>query len=321
VLNGYSNQPGITCLEKETVMKKKNLFSLVLGILLLAPISVFGASFDTVVAFGDSLSDNGNLYALDPSRVPPAYYWEGRVSNGPVWVEFLADADMLNCELDDNAYAGAQTSGDMPPGLLQQINHYVSTEDLPNNALFVIWIGANDILGESGTPHLPTIVSNIGTALEMLANFGAQNLLILNLPDLGSLPLTRNSESAPLATLTTQVFNQKLAEVINNFAAANPDIKIYQLDIFSLFKDINAHPASYGFTNVTDVLQDLSQPYNFENPDGYVFWDEIHPTTEAHLEIAEQAFELLNSKPIDTGDGDGHGGGGGCFISTVFSFN
>jgi thermolabile hemolysin len=320
VLNGCLNQPGITCLEKETVMKKKNLFSLVLGILLLAPISVFGASFDTVVAFGDSLSDNGNLYALDPSRVPAAYYWEGRVSNGPVWVEYLADADMLNCALDDHAYAGAQTSGDMPPGLLQQINLYVATEELPDNALFVIWIGANDILGESAITEerLLNSVSNIRTALQTLADFGAQNVLILNLPNLGFLPLTANSAGAPFAKATSIAFNDKLSKVIDNFAGANPDIKIFQLDIYSLFEDIRLHPVSYGFTNVTDVLQDLSQPYNFENPDGYVFWDDIHPTTEAHLEIAEQAFELLNREPIDTGDG---GGGGGCFISTVFSFN
>ena len=46
-------------------MKKKNILGLILGLLFLLPLSVFGALFDTVVVFGDSLPDNGNLYALD----------------------------------------------------------------------------------------------------------------------------------------------------------------------------------------------------------------------------------------------------------------
>src|SRR5437660_8377950 len=41
-----------------------------------------------MVVFGDSLSDVGNVYAATGS--PPAPYYPGRYSNGPIWVERLA---------------------------------------------------------------------------------------------------------------------------------------------------------------------------------------------------------------------------------------
>jgi drug/metabolite transporter (DMT)-like permease/transposase len=45
--------------------------------------------FTQIVAFGDSLSDTGDLLA---ARGPSdRWYFEGRFSNGPVWVEYLAD--------------------------------------------------------------------------------------------------------------------------------------------------------------------------------------------------------------------------------------
>ena len=51
------------------------------------------APFNEIVVFGDSLSDNGNLVLIEGQPVPdPELYWEGRLSNGPVWVEYLTNA-------------------------------------------------------------------------------------------------------------------------------------------------------------------------------------------------------------------------------------
>ena len=67
------------------------------------------SSFSSVIVYGDSLSDNGNLYALSGDTYPPSPpYYDGRFSNGPVAVEQLA-AD-LGVPLYDFAVAGA-TSG------------------------------------------------------------------------------------------------------------------------------------------------------------------------------------------------------------------
>ena len=40
--------------------------------------------------FGDSLSDNGNLFDMTGGLAPPSPpYFDGRFPNGPVWVEHL----------------------------------------------------------------------------------------------------------------------------------------------------------------------------------------------------------------------------------------
>jgi phospholipase/lecithinase/hemolysin len=48
------------------------------------------AAFSNAYFFGDSLSDTGNVYTVFGPGYVPAPYYDGRFSNGPVWVEHLA---------------------------------------------------------------------------------------------------------------------------------------------------------------------------------------------------------------------------------------
>src|SRR5690242_14483604 len=65
----------------------KKLF--ILLFVLLSSGSLFAASIDELVFFGDSLSDNGNLYNILKviPRSPP--YYNGRFTNGFTWAERL----------------------------------------------------------------------------------------------------------------------------------------------------------------------------------------------------------------------------------------
>src|SRR5215469_11181185 len=71
------------------------------------------ADIFTLVVFGDSLSDNGNLFEQFGISLP--FAWEGRFSNGPVYAEQLAQ--LLGAQLDDHAFAGAEASDLSPPVL------------------------------------------------------------------------------------------------------------------------------------------------------------------------------------------------------------
>ena len=69
-----------------------------------------------LLAFGDSLSDMGNAKdsILNVPDVPP--YWQGRFSNGPVWIEYVSQAygvtttvGSLSEQGDNRAFGGSQT--------------------------------------------------------------------------------------------------------------------------------------------------------------------------------------------------------------------
>ena len=92
-------------------MKKyRFLFALVL----LAPALAWGTVIDHMYVFGDSLSDNGNLYQMNHGKLPKTPYYDGRFSNGPVWVEDLTDlVGFSDDDLEDYAIGGAQVGRGM----------------------------------------------------------------------------------------------------------------------------------------------------------------------------------------------------------------
>ena len=86
--------------------RRFTFFTLLLALLLTLTTIASAGVFTAVISYGDSLSDNGNLYALTGQPPSPPYYM-GRFSNGPVTVEQLAGS--LGSPLLDFAYGGATT--------------------------------------------------------------------------------------------------------------------------------------------------------------------------------------------------------------------
>jgi len=298
-------------------MRKKNQFVIVFLAALTILISGGSATaFDTVAVFGDSLSDNGNLFQATLSQFPdPHYYWEGRFSNGPVWVEYLTAPDMLNASLEDRAVGGAQTGGLESAELLAQVYFHINTSASPSSdTLFVIWIGGNDFL--SGDRNAEAAVEKIRSALEILADFGASRFLLLNLPDLGVLPRYSGTPDEQAATNFSIEFNTELSPMLVQFQQSNSQILIYQLGIYSMFSEILQNPNQYGFNNVTEKSPKFSVEDNFDNSAGYMFWDDTHPTTETHALIADRAF-LLVEDPDETPHESSKDDDNTCFISTL----
>lgn len=289
--------------------------TLAIAITTVAPKEAQAFSFTQVIAFGDSLSDSGNLYQRTFGTIPLSPPYAGRFSNGPVWVEYLAQD--LQVPLVNYAFGGA-TSGTyntiynlvppavLPglPGLQQEINTFTAVTPVADpGALFTVWAGANDYLGGGVTDPQQT-VGNITQAVQTLLNAGAKNILVPNLPDLGQLPGTRTDPDAPLLSLISSSHNTLLAGSLNllrpNLA---PDVNLQLLDVNSLFNQVASSPASFGFTNVTDSCVTpppllAPPPYSIcSNPDQYAFWDDIHPTTAVHRIIADSARTTAVPEP------------------------
>jgi hypothetical protein len=72
------------------IMKGLAVLILALASFALRAPSAYGSflSFQNLVVFGDSLSDNGNT--LSSVGLPKAPYYDGRWTNGPNWVDYFS---------------------------------------------------------------------------------------------------------------------------------------------------------------------------------------------------------------------------------------
>ena len=130
-----------------------------------------------VYVFGDSLSDNGNIYVASGGALPPSPpYYQGRFSNGPVWVETLAA--MLGARLNDFAVGGAFTGMGNVNGPFNGISDQLADfEDMggkvKRNDLSVVWGGANNyVFFEQSTSNPTAVVQELKEIIEGLAEIG-----------------------------------------------------------------------------------------------------------------------------------------------------
>lgn len=253
-------------------------------------------STDELYIFGDSLSDVGNVFKLTDQQRPlsPPYY-SGRYSNGRLWVEYLAEQLQLSLKQVTNlAWGGATTKGDLGniPGLLTQVKNFASThQDINSRALCVIWIGANDYL--SGTTNVTATVENVVEAIFVLIQTGVKNFLIANLPDLGELPATRNTDASSSLSALTKSHNLYLSKSLQRLEQElDSNLKIVEFDVYSLYKEVIDNPDKFGLNNISDsCLKELSV---CKHPDKFLFWDDIHPTRVAHQILGKTAFSKID---------------------------
>lgn len=262
---------------------------------------VAAVPFDRTFVFGDSLSDTGRVFELTRGLVPQSPpYFDGRFSNGPVWVERFAPLVGAQPNQQTNyAYGGAETgvlSRTNVPGVLGQVSQFALTgPGGRGSGIFTVWAGGNDYFdrvraGQDPAPLIPQTVGNIVTAVERLAALGGRTFLVPNLPDLGSIPDTRNSDRAALLNLVTAAHNARLLSAMNDLEK-RLGVKVIVADVNGLYRAVAANPAAYGFTNVTTPCISGNKATGAcptdAQADKTVYWDEIHPTRAAHLLIAQ----------------------------------
>lgn len=261
--------------------------------------------FSNVVVFGDSLSDQGRLFAAANQLFPPdPPYFQGRVSNGPVWIESLAPRLDLSISLANNlAVAGAATStanynesilGADLPGLADELSGFLAGlggQPADPSALYVVWAGANDFFLPFDDPAaaISQAVTNVATTVGTVQAVGAQHIVVMNLPDMGLTPFALTTGQSAQLTALSAGFNAALAGVLGG-----PGFQVTLIDVFSSIRQIAADPAAYGLTNVTAACFDGATIIG--NPDNFLFWDSVHPTAAGHRLIAESVFAALTSE-------------------------
>jgi len=241
------------------------------------------------------------------------------INGQPQVSPFFNGATATNSVSVNFAFGAAQTGTEgvgefeeLIPGMLTQVEWFeddlaVAGQQADEDALYVVWGGPNDYQLVPDPEPIET-VGNLAEAVQTLYNLGARNFLVPNLPDLGKTPRALSMGDDISMTLTTlsQTHNTLLDASLANLSQLD-NINIAQLDAFSLLNKTIANPEAKGFTNVTDSCirplnhdgkLDGTQAFEVcDNPDEYLFWDGIHPTTVAHAQLADDALEALDSEP------------------------
>lgn len=281
---------------------------------LVAGLALAGAAatqdYDRLVVFGDSLSDNGNLFRLTGGTQPPApFYVNGRFSNGPVFTELLgfnATGFGTTSGSVNYAFGGARTDFAMtPPGMRLQLAAYLQNGGrFGDGDLVSVLGGANNLFqaipGAATSPSpvaaLNAVASaaaaDVNTLVSQVAGAGAGTIMVVNLPRLSLTPQFRTSPAGPLADQGVGTFNTALLSGLMATAAAS-DSNIIYVDLFKAGDTIARNPSAFGISNITDTCLNQATGAICSNPDGYFYWDGVHPTAAGHRLIARLATDYI----------------------------
>jgi outer membrane lipase/esterase len=278
--------------------------------------------YTRVVAFGDSLTDNGNIAVLaGPAYAPPPPYYGYRYSNGPTFVENLGALGLPTTlghfgtvtGSTDFAVGGAETGtgnygSPLLPGMSQEVAAYVGGGGaFGAHDLVTVWGGANDLFANfipastnaNPTGYISTVgvtaAGNISGYVNQFATAGAGTIVVPNLPNLATTPQFTGSPAAPLALTGTNAFNAALLSNLQADAKLHPHTNIVLIDTNAAVTYIQTHGAQFGFTNTSQAC--VSVPAcvgaGAATQNTYAFWDGVHPTEATHQLLANLIIDSV----------------------------
>ncbi len=266
------------------------------------------------------------LYSIAPYARGGHHY-----SNGATWVEQLARSLAVGISTrpafqgasaaqTNYAVAGSTALSDysdfgmtpsVPLNLTEQVFTFLGDAGgmAPADALYVIEFGGNDVraalmLGDlvSGTAFIQHSVANIEDKIRTLYAAGARQFLVTSSPDLGLTPAVRllaaasgSPELVGAATYFSLLYNQMVELKLQELeAGALPGATFHRLSFFEILHQLHDAPDAYGLTNVEDAcILPSTAPYTCQEPNHYLFWDGLHPTTNVHGIVADVARSVV----------------------------
>jgi len=275
---------------------RKSSWVLTTALIGLASIAARAATpkYDSLIVFGDSYCDVGNLFTATGGAEPAAPYYDMRFSNGPLWVDHAAGflgvpltASLLGGT--DYAFGGAWVTEPQSvtgvPSVPQQVELYLSQHGgkADPNALYILEGGGNDILDTTtGTPDELGYQIALGIAGSelLLRHAGARHFVIPVLFNVGLLPAAAGNVSFAAAASNA---TNKWEDALLGFEGSLEGVHILRLNVFSLLNAVETDPTHFGFTDVTDPCLTTTV---CADPDHTFFWDTHHPTEFGHAFFA-----------------------------------
>ncbi|KQN60272.1 MULTISPECIES: SGNH/GDSL hydrolase family protein [unclassified Erwinia] len=274
-------------------------------------------AFERIITFGDSLTDNSNVFNASMWKAPNSKTWyRGHFSNGYVWHEYLAGN--LGIHSYNWAVGGAETKDTSVlglikiPGIDKQIDSFVSymNEDKNYNAgksLFSIMAGGNDLMNGDIEPE--EMISNIDKGISRLTSLGAKSIIVMTAPDVSLVPGMQDKSDSERLRLKdyVRVLNNGIKESVKRHEYRNRgNVDIYLIDVEKIFNDLVKNPGEHGIDDVKHACLDINNIlplpdyiFNFKPSPScrhdkvHLFWDNVHPTTYVHELISTKIMAAI----------------------------
>ena len=287
--------------------------------------------YGSVVVFGDSLSDAGNVALAE--GLPPGTAFT--TNPDPVWAEIVAQtfgapgthslAGGSNYAFGGACVDPAASCNYPTPRIGDQIGLHLSRRPAgaaDPAALYAVWGGVNDIdtilNPNDGLPPVdpriavPQAARALVDRIRRLREAGARHIVVFNLPDPGATPFAAaaaqvNPQLPDALTGLATLYNLHLEDGLRSFGTG-----IVPVNVFALFEEAIENPAAYGFTNTrgtacSPVGPDLNSlacgpegsgaPSTYQPDDNrtHLFADLRHPGGAAHAMVASVVVSTLEA--------------------------
>lgn len=192
--------------------------------------------------------------------------------------------------------------------------------------------------------YIDNVLASMEASIDKLTKSGARHLIIMGLPALGETPKYVYSSDKMMLNTVVSLHNQRLQQRLEQWQKDSPEIDFLYIDIQMILAKALTNPDVFGFSNTTQACIDIksttfydlvNSPFasNFvlqyaqllqyrdpqfiadernyhicDGPEHYLFWDDIHPSTQAHFYLANEicgamqahGYRVLCQMPVKT---------------------
>ncbi|KAG9287072.1 hypothetical protein G9A89_023037 [Geosiphon pyriformis] len=272
------------------------------------------STFDRVLVFGDSYSDEGNVYRLTKGSWPLIeLFWKGGYSNGPLWPWYLSQR-LGGISYTSYAYGGATADNDLcqgkaganwdieVPGLKQQAKNFV--DSVPrgtnlNNTLAVVWLVGNDYIFTDCKANPRNVVAHLVLTWVKLYQAGIRHFLLPTTFDISKLPYFKDSPAEFLEKLrsVTATETRLLKEETQKFKDDHQNAIVHSFDITKFWEllqvNMKNQDSSLNFKDACIILKSGKAVEICSDPRSHFYYDEFHPETKVHAAIAAAFSRVL----------------------------
>ncbi len=220
----------------------------------------------------------------------------------------------------------------IPPSLGLAVESYLlDVGKAKPKGLYFLLSGGNDYLNALGfksndnTEHVEKYANNVVhgvlSAARKLLDAGASKMVVFGVPDVSTTPHFNQMAHRESLAHAVKYHNRMLDEGIAALQSRYPTKKITFINMQLLLQELIDNPFEHGMTDTEHACIDLPLPSvkgapkefpqnlvlqnavqrsgqifsQCEQPEQYVFWDEVHPTTRAHEVLADRVCSILKT--------------------------